>query len=227
VVHDGKPVTGRCIGDGTEGGILRFRGVKPPIAAISDKDAAGCLAGRRPKNYGAGREAGCLDPAGDDDGVSDEAVTVVHVEDKRHVLPAVAEKYPSGAGCAGRIVNPTGQREMALLERLRVTRYPRAVSVQASEKAVEWGCDGHGRDLREKWIHGGSPHPGRRRRPDGARPGARLEAGAHQTGEYRSWSEAIDEVLADRHPLISPLTRTTPSKDNVTSMKKPLGSNAP
>ncbi|HUY86798.1 MAG TPA: hypothetical protein VMU77_06755, partial [Acidimicrobiales bacterium] len=49
---------------------------------------------------------------------SDEAVTVVHVEDKCHVLPAVAEQCPSGAGCARRIVNPTGQREMALLERL-------------------------------------------------------------------------------------------------------------
>ncbi len=72
MVHDSKSVTGRCIGDGTEGGNLRFRGVKPPIAAISDKDAAGCLAGRGPENHGAGREAGCLDPADDDD-VSDEA----------------------------------------------------------------------------------------------------------------------------------------------------------
>ena len=122
MVHDGKPVTGRCIGDGTEGGILRFRGVKRPVAAISDKDAAG------PEDDGAGREAGCLDPADGDDGVSDEAVTVVHVEDKRHVLPAVEKQCPSGAGSARRIVNPTRQREMALLERLGMSggRLPRS-----------------------------------------------------------------------------------------------------
>lgn len=118
VVHDGKPVTGRCIGDGTEGGNLRFRGTKRPVAAISDKDAAGCLASHSSQDYRAGREAGCLDPADGDDGVSDEAVTVVHIEDKRHVLPAVEEQFPSGAGSARRIVNPTGQGQVALLERL-------------------------------------------------------------------------------------------------------------
>jgi hypothetical protein len=137
VVHDGKPVTGRCIGDGTEGGNLRFRGVKRPIAAISDKDAAGCLAGHGPQDHRSGRKARCLDPADGDDGVSDEAVAVVHVEDKRHVLPAVAEQCPSGAGSARRIVNPTRQGQVALLERLGMTRNPRAVPVEASQEAVE------------------------------------------------------------------------------------------
>jgi len=100
VVHDSKAGTCRCIGDGTEGGILRFRGVKPQVAAISDKDAAGCLAGRGPEDDGAGRKAGCLDPADGNDGVSDEAVAVVHVEDKCHVLPAVTEQRPGRVGGA-------------------------------------------------------------------------------------------------------------------------------
>ena len=90
VVHDSKPVTGGCIGDGTEGGILRFRGMKRLIAATSDKDAAGCLAGGGAEDHRAGREAGCLNPADGDDGVSDKAVTVVHVEDERHVRQSSA-----------------------------------------------------------------------------------------------------------------------------------------
>ena len=85
MVHNSKSVTGRCIGDGMEGCSLRLRG---------------------PKHDRADQEAGCLDPADCDDGVSDEALTVVHVKNKRHVLIAITEQSPCSAGGARRIVNP-------------------------------------------------------------------------------------------------------------------------
>ena len=137
VVHDGKPVTGSCIGDGTEGGDLRFRGVKRPVAAISDKNASCCLAGGRPQDHGAGREAGCLDPADGDDGVADEAVTVVHVEDECHVLPAGAEQVPCDPRSRCRVVDPSGQVEPCLRYGVRVGRCPARVPGERSEEGVE------------------------------------------------------------------------------------------
>jgi hypothetical protein len=92
---------------------MRFCGVKRPVAARSDKDAGGCLTGGRIQDRRAIQESVCLDPADGDDGVSDEAVTVVHVRGRRHVLPTVEKQYPNCADSARRIVNPTAQREGA------------------------------------------------------------------------------------------------------------------
>ena len=66
--------------------------------------------------------------------MSYEAVAIVRVEENRHDLPSVSVQCPSGAGNARRIVNPTGQCELALLERLRVTRNPRVVPLTLRKK---------------------------------------------------------------------------------------------
>ena len=58
------------------------------------------------------------------------------------------------------------------------------MSVRRSMRSetVKSGCDGHGRDLREKWIHGAEPAPQDEGGGPNGLPFARLEAGAHEAG---------------------------------------------
>ena len=58
-----------------------------------------------------GREPSGLDPADSDDGMTDEAVAVVHVEDEDHVLLTGAEEVPRDPCSGCRVVYPPGQAE--------------------------------------------------------------------------------------------------------------------
>ncbi len=57
-----------------------------------------------------GREPSCLDPADSDDGMPDEAVAVVHVEDEGHVVTTGPEEVPCDPCSRCRVVDPGGGR---------------------------------------------------------------------------------------------------------------------
>ncbi len=87
VIHHSEPVTAACSGDGPEGRLLGFRGAESPVAAVADEDRARRPARLRSEEHRVGGKPSGLDPPDGDDGVPDEAVAVVHVEDEGHVLP--------------------------------------------------------------------------------------------------------------------------------------------
>ena len=113
---------------------------------------SGCAAGLSPDNDLLCRVAGGLNPACCDDGVTDEVVTVVHIKGESDVLPTAMKQLACEPCCRGRIVDSTWDVEVALLERLGMACRPGS-GRQCSKEAVDWGCDGHGGDLREKWNH--------------------------------------------------------------------------
>ena len=117
--------------------MLGFRGAERPVAAVADEDGARRPARLRSEEHRVGREPSCLDPADSDDGMPDEAVAVVHVEDKGHVLPTGAEEVPSDPCSGCRVVYPPGQVQTCLLYGVRVGRHPARVPGERSEEGVE------------------------------------------------------------------------------------------
>lgn len=128
--------------------MLHLRDTGESVATVADDKAACRSAGLRPGNDRMGRKAGGLNPTYRDDGVSDEAATIVHVENERDVLPTAVKQLAGESGCGCRIVYSTWDVEMALLACLRVACRPGSGS-QDSEDTVDWGCDGHGGGLRK------------------------------------------------------------------------------
>ena len=163
------------------------------MAAVTDDYASGRAAGLSPGKHLLCRKAGGLNPACCNDGVTDKAMTVVHKEDERDVLSTAVQQLAGEPCCSGRIVDSTWDVKVALLERLGMTCCPGSGS-QGSEEGLDLGCDGHGGDLREKWIHGGTPIPWARAEARTARRshGWRLEP--TRPGEYRSRNGANDEA---------------------------------
>ena len=126
-----------------EGRLLGFRGAERPVAAVADEDGARRPARLRSQEHRVGGEPSCLDPADGEDGMPDEAVAVVHVEDEDHVLPSGAEQV-SRDPCSGcRVVYPTGQVEPCLRDSVRVARRPAGASGECAEEGVERSCRGH------------------------------------------------------------------------------------
>ncbi len=99
VIHHSEAVTAADSGDGPEGRLLGFRGAQRPVAAVADENGACRPARLRSEEHRLGREPSGLDPADGDDGMSDEVVAVVHVEDEDHVLPTGAEEVPCDPRC--------------------------------------------------------------------------------------------------------------------------------
>jgi len=84
-----------------------------------------------------GGEPSRLDPADGDDGVPDEAVAVVHVEDERDILAVGAEQVPRDPCSRCRVVDPPGQVEPCLRYSVRVERCPAGAPGERSEEGVE------------------------------------------------------------------------------------------
>ena len=99
VIGVDNAVPAACCGDGTEGALLAFGGVRGTVAAVSDEDARAGLARLRPEEDRASGQASSLCPADSEDGRTDEAVPVVQVQRHRDVLPMVAEQVSGELGC--------------------------------------------------------------------------------------------------------------------------------
>ena len=137
MIHDSEPVTAACSGDGPEGRLLGFRGAERPVAAVADENGARRTSRLRSQEHRVGGQPGGLDPADGDDGMPDEAVTVVHVKDGGHVLPTRAEEVPRDPCSGCRVVYPPGQVEPCLWHGVRVGRRSAGASGECPEEGVE------------------------------------------------------------------------------------------
>ncbi|MHB1552862.1 MAG: hypothetical protein ACYCSX_10065 [Acidimicrobiales bacterium] len=117
--------------------------------------------------------------------MADDAMPVVEIERQGDVLRPVAKKIAGEPGGRDRIVDSSRQSEPRLEDGIRMHLHFGSPSERPDE-AVERRCDGHDRDLRERWIHGGPPPHGL-----AAEPRTALSASSHgwrveldQPGEY-------------------------------------------
>lgn len=176
VVHQDEPVTDRRTGDRPVGRFLDDAGSRRTEPVEPDKDAS-----RRPARLGslkdrASGEPSCLDPTDGDDGSADKSVTIVEVERQGHVVLPVTKKIVGDPSRRGGIVDPSRKGDACVGVRMRRTAGP---ALERPDETAERGCDGHDRDLRSEWIHGGPPpQPAWCGTPSGLRPVARLEGGA-------------------------------------------------
>ena len=111
---------------------------------------------------------------------------VVEVEHQRDVLRAVAKKIADKASCRDWIIDPSRKSEPRLEDCVRMYRQFGSPG-ESPDETAERGCDGHDRDLRERWIHGGAPPRGLTAEPRTAlgtdSQGWRVEL--DKPGEYR------------------------------------------
>ncbi len=124
VIDHSEPISGADCRECPEGSLLGFRGAGGSVATVTDQHAAGCPAGLRPEKDRASREASCLDPAGGDYGVADEAMPVVQVEGESDILPTAPEEIEGDLGCRGRVVDPSRDVELTVRDCLRVAGHP-------------------------------------------------------------------------------------------------------
>jgi hypothetical protein len=110
-------------------------------------------------------------------------VLVVQVERQSYFVPTgPAEGESCPCRCGGIVdLSRNDKREW-----FGVDRHWMSVRRSMRSETVKSGCDGHGGDLREKWIHGGTTLPGRGRKPERSNRsnGWRLETTSPE--EYRS-----------------------------------------
>lgn len=108
-----------------------------------------------------------------------QSVLVVQVESQSHFVPTgLAEGESCPCRCGGIVdLSRNDKREC-----FGVDRHWMSVRRSMRSETVKSGCDGHGGDLREKWIHGAEPVPQDEGGGPSGSPVARLEAGAHEAG---------------------------------------------
>jgi hypothetical protein len=109
--------------------------------------------------------------------VSNQSVLVVQVERQSYFVPTgPAEGESCPCRCGGIVdLSRNDKREW-----FGVDRHWMSVRRGMRSETVKSGCDGHGGDLREKWIHGAEPVPQDEGGGPNGSPFARLEAGAHE-----------------------------------------------
>ena len=179
MIAQSEPVPGACCSDGIEGSVFGFRGATGSVAAVADEDARARLAGICSSEDRAGTEECFLDPPGCHHGVSNQSVLVVQVERQSHFVPTgPAEGESCPCRCGGIVDLSRNDKRECFGVDWHWMSGRRAIG----SEAVKSGCDGHGGDLREKWIHGAEPVPQDEGGGPNGSPVARLEAGAHEAG---------------------------------------------